>query len=282
MTDEHAIARYRRWYRKLLRFYMRPYRDRFAEGMEQSFNDLCRERARAGKGLGGFVLWMFVETSAGIIRENLRSTIMQNKNVLRIALGTGCLLLVPLLGNLFMGWNWPWFAFPVWGAVLFGTGLTFELIARKGGTTAYRVAIGVACATGFVLLFINAAVGIIGDGPVNLLYLGVLAVGFVGALIAGFEARGMALALLATAVAQMLVPIVALVIWKAGWQDLLLDPNSPHPPFHPGVGPVFGLNGVFAALWVGSALLFRHAAGPWSKIRGEEPGRGASREAVAE
>jgi hypothetical protein len=70
MSDEHAIARYRRWYRKLLRFYSRPYRERFAESMEQTFNDLCRERAKAGKGLVGFVLWTLVETSVGIIREN--------------------------------------------------------------------------------------------------------------------------------------------------------------------------------------------------------------------
>jgi hypothetical protein len=275
MADEYAIARYRHWYRKLLRFHPRPYRERFGESMEQTFNDLCRERAAAGQALRGFVLWLFVETSAGIIRENLRFITMQ-KSIVRIAIGTGLILLIPLFGNLFMGWHWPWFAFPVWGAVLFGAGLMYELIASKGGTIAYRVAVGIACATGFVLVFINAAAGIIGDGPVNLLYLGVLAVGFVGALIARFEARGMALALFATAVAQMLVPVIALLIWKAGWLDLLMDPNSPHPPFHPGIGPVFGLNAVFAVLWVVSALLFRHAADPWSKIRAEERGRGAA------
>jgi hypothetical protein len=265
MAHEHAIARYRRWYRKLLRLYSRPYRDRFAETMEQTFNDLCRERASAGKGLIGFVLWMFVETSAGIIREHVRLIVMQTA-IIRIAIVVGFILLVPLAGNLFMGWNWPWFAFPFWGAVLFGTGLTYELIARKGGTTAYRAAVGIACATGFILVFINAAAGIIGDGAVNLMYLGVLAVGFVAACIARFEARGMALALFATAVAQMLVPVVALAIWQAGWQDLLTSPNSPHPPFHPGIAPVFGLTAVFAVLFAGSALLFRHAAAPSPKI----------------
>ena len=69
------------------------------------------------------------------------------------------------------------------------------------------------------------------------------------AFIARFQPRGMALALFATAVAQMLVPVIALLIWKAGWQELLIDPNSPHPPFDPGIAPVFGLNAVFAALW---------------------------------
>jgi hypothetical protein len=201
---------------------------------------------------------------------------MQNNSIIRIAVVTGCILLVPLMGNLFMGWNWPPSAFAVWGSLLFGAGITYELIASKGGTIAYRAAVGIACATGFILVFINAAAGIIGDGPVNLLYLGVLAVGFFGALIARFAARGMALALVATAVAQMLVPVVALVIWKAGWQHLLVDPHSPHPPFHPGIGPVFGLNAVFALLWIVSALLFRHAGNPQSKIPAEARGRGTS------
>ena len=235
MAENQAIERYRRWYRQLLRLYSRQHGERFAESMEQTFNDLCRERAGAGKGLGCFVLWMFVETLTRIIREKGRSVVIQHKSILRIVLATGCILLVPLLGNLFMGWSWP----------------------------------------GFVLVFINAAAGIIGDGPVNLMYLGVLGVGFVGAGIARFQPRGMALALFATAVAQILVPVVAFVIWNAGWLDLLVEPNSPHPPFHPGVAPVFVLNGVFAALWVGSALLFRHAGNSGSgiprQVRGAAP-----------
>lgn len=281
MADEHAIARYRYWYRKLLSFYSRPYRERFAESMEQTFNDLCRERAAAGEGLFGFVVCVFVETTAGILREQMRFIMMQ-KSIIRVALVTAGILLIPFFGNIFIdGWNWPPFAFAFWGALLFGTGLAFEVIARKGGT-AYRVATGIAVAAAFVLFWMNAAVGIIGDGPVNLMYLGVLAIGFVGAFIARFEAHGMALALFATAIAQMLVPVVALVIWKAGWQDLLIDPNSPNPPFDPGILPVFGLNAFFAVLFVVSALLFRHAADPWRKIGGEEQGCGANPEGVAQ
>jgi hypothetical protein len=100
-------------------------------------------------------------------------------------------------------------------------------------------------------------------------------------LIARFESRGTALALVATAIAQMLVPVVALVIWQAGWHDLLTDPNSPHPPFHPGIGPVFGLNAVFATMWALSALLFRNAGNSHSKIPGKARGHGASREGFA-
>jgi hypothetical protein len=61
-----------------------------------------------------------------------------------------------------------------------------------------------------VLLWINAAAGIVCDGPVNALYVGVILVGCAGAIVARFQPRGMALALLATAVAQMSVPLLAL------------------------------------------------------------------------
>lgn len=223
--------------------------------MEQTFSDLCRERADAGDGLPAFVFWMFVETAAGILNERVRH-IMTQKTILRVAIGTAGALLVPLLGNAFMGWNWPPLAFAVAGALLFGAGLAYERVAGTADTLAYRVAVGIACATGLVLIFINAAAGIIGDGAVNLLYLGVLAVACFGARVARFQPRGMALALIATAAAQLLVPVIAIVIWKAGWHELLTDRTSPHPPFHPGIAPVFGLNAAFATLWGVSALLF--------------------------
>ena len=64
--------------------------------------------------------------------------------------------------------------------------------------TAYRVAIGVAVASALILVWINAAAGIIGDGPINLMYFGVIAVGMIGAFIARLEPRGMSRALFAT------------------------------------------------------------------------------------
>jgi hypothetical protein len=72
MTYEHATARYRQWYSKLLRFYPKSYRERFSEGMRQTFNDLCRERYRSGGGLLGFVLWVFADTLVGIIKEGVK------------------------------------------------------------------------------------------------------------------------------------------------------------------------------------------------------------------
>jgi hypothetical protein len=34
------------WYAVLLRLYPRPFRERFGEGMAQTFHDLCREQGR--------------------------------------------------------------------------------------------------------------------------------------------------------------------------------------------------------------------------------------------
>jgi len=56
-------------YRKLLALYPRSFREELGEPMEQTFNDLYRERQK-DRGLPGFVFWMFVETSVGIIREH--------------------------------------------------------------------------------------------------------------------------------------------------------------------------------------------------------------------
>jgi hypothetical protein len=73
VASEPFIGQYRNWYAKLLRLYPKPYRERFGEGMEQTFNDLCRERVKAERGLFSFALWTFFETSAAIIRENATS-----------------------------------------------------------------------------------------------------------------------------------------------------------------------------------------------------------------
>ena len=56
-------------YKKLLTLYPRSFREELGEPMEQTFNDLYRERQK-DRGLPGFVFWMFVETSVGIIREH--------------------------------------------------------------------------------------------------------------------------------------------------------------------------------------------------------------------
>ncbi len=160
------------------------------------------------------------------------------------------ILLLPLIAMQFtdeVAWDLADFA--VAGALLFGTGLTYELVARKMGSIAYRVAVGVALAAALLLVWVNLAVGLIGseDELANLMYVGVLAVGIIGAIIARFQPHGMARALFATAIAQMLVAVIALI---AGMHQY---PGS-------SVSEILNVNGFFVALFVLSALLFRRAA----------------------
>jgi len=166
------------------------------------------------------------------------------------------ILLIPLVAMQFTDEvAWTLSDFIVMGVLLFGTGLTYVLITRSSSNTAYRFAVGIAVGTAFLLVWLNLAVGLIGseDNPANLFYGGVLAVGFIGAIIARLQPRGMARALFATALAQLLVPVIALIIWK------------PSLEVTPGIVGVFILNGFFAALFAGSALLFRHASATGSK-----------------
>jgi hypothetical protein len=175
--------------------------------------------------------------------------IVQSRKIIRIVLVTAFLLLLPLLAmQITDEVVWDLADFAVAGVLLVGTGLMYELAASQTTKTAYRVAVGVALATAFILVWMNLAVGLIGneDNLANLMYIGVLAVGLSGAVIARLEPRGMARALFATALAQALVPVIAMIIWK--------------PPITSGVVGVLGVNAFFVALWVGSALLFLRAS----------------------
>ena len=121
--------------------------------------------------------------------------------------------------------------------------------ARKPDYSAYKSAVRLALVAAFLLFWVNGAVGTIGseDEDINLLYSGVYAVGIIGALIARFHPRGMARALFATALAQALVPMIALIVQATSWGAA-------------GVSGVFVLNAFFVMLFAGSALLFRKAA----------------------
>lgn len=179
---------------------------------------------------------------------DLRS--VNTKSFLPVVVVPSCILLIPLAAMLFKveGWAWSPADFVVIWFLIAGVMSAYRLVTSRAAGGVYRVATGGALATGLVLVWINGAVGLIGseDNPANLLYAGVLVVAAVGAAVARFEPAGMARALGAAAVAQFLVPVVALIFWR--------------DDFSPGVGPVFGLNFGFVLLFAGSAWLFRHAA----------------------
>jgi hypothetical protein len=112
------------------------------------------------------------------------------------------------------------------------------------------MAFGLALLKAFLLIWMNLAVGIIvGEGnPANLMYVGVLDVGLIGASVARFRPSGMAFALGAMALAQFAVGVIAL---SAG-----LGSTGANWP-----GVIYVLTAFFAALWLLSAWLFHRAAG---------------------
>ncbi|MCF7801018.1 MAG: hypothetical protein K9N34_03260 [Candidatus Marinimicrobia bacterium] len=137
--------------------------------------------------------------------------------------------------------------------LLAGAGIAYKLISGRMGHTTYKYAVGIAVFTALLLVWMNLAVGLIGseDNPANLLYAGVLVVGFTGVMLSQFKPRGMSRALFLTALAQALVPFIAMLIWK---------PPMSNVEESLGVLGVIVLNMVFAALWYASARLFRKVA----------------------
>src|SRR5882757_1714756 len=107
MATNVAVRSYRTWYAMLLRLYPRPFRERFGEGMAQTFHDLCREHRDTRRGLFGFALWIFSETLVGIVRENITRMNQLERTMLRVALVALGLLMVPLVASQVVdGWNW--------------------------------------------------------------------------------------------------------------------------------------------------------------------------------
>lgn len=174
MAHERATARYRQWYATLLRFYPKPYRKRFGDGMRQTFNDLVREHQVVGNGFLRLVIWVFVETSVGIAKENVMflSTQTMAKSIAHAVIGTGFLLLIPLVAQLTIGtgvdgqgFNWKPGDFAVMATLLFCTGLGLEIAARKIARPRYRYVALAIIVLLFLLLWIHLAVGIVDSWP---------------------------------------------------------------------------------------------------------------------
>lgn len=164
--------------------------------------------------------------------------------------GAAFLLLLPLVAMQFTTEvDWDETDFIVMGAMLAIACGTVELAMRASDEAAYRLGAIVAVGAGFLLVWINLAVGIIGseDNVLNLLYAGVLAVAVAGSAIAAFQAAGMARALFATAAAQIIVTVLALAWGWGAWEP-------------PGAAGILALNTFFAALWLLSGGLFRRSA----------------------
>ena len=240
MAPDPAIGRYRGWYARLLRLYPRPFRERFAEPMAQTFADLARERADVNQDLLGFALRTFAETTTGIVREHM-TQIVQARAVVRWVLITVALLAIPVVAMLLQvdRVRWGPIDFAIAGVVILGAGLLFEYASSRGGSLAYRAAVGIAVLAGLGLVWVNLAVGMMDIENGNLLYVLVLFVALVGAAIGRFEPRHAALALFVAAAVHATVAIIVQLT---------------------GLGPTLLADGLWITAWVASGLLFRQAS----------------------
>ena len=270
MTPERMAGLVARWVRFYTLGLPAPIRQRRVSEIAADLHDqIAHERAqgtsdrrialnvlsRMVRGLAADASWRSEHSRATTVQSSTPEKAMTtsptaHRSLIGIVLAAAFLLSLPLLAmQVTDEVAWGPADFAVAGALIVGTGLLLRAAARKAGDLAYRAAVGVALAAAFLLVWTNLAVGILGepDDLANVMYVGVLAVGVLGAITARFRPEGMARALLATALVQALVAGIALI---AGEHEA---PGS-------SVSEVLAPNGFFAALFIGSALLFRHAA----------------------
>lgn len=156
----------------------------------------------------------------------------------------GAILAIPLVAMQYTDEvAWTTFDFVAAGAMLGAAALTYELTTMNKVSLAYRAAVALAVGTAFMLVWANGAVGVLGDedNEVNFIFLGVFAVGFIGTVAAGLKPARMAHAMAATACAQLVAALVALIL---SW----------------GTPLEVSLTAAFAGGWFASAYLFHRAA----------------------
>ena len=144
--------------------------------------------------------------------------------------------------------NWTASDFIFMGALFALLGGLFEFAVRTSRNRCYRAAFGLGLLGGFLVVWVNLAVGIVGseDRPENLWFFAALLIGIIGACLARLRAREMARAMVATAVSLG----IAFAVAAAGPTD---EPWGPHS--RELIGTM-----VFAGLFLGSAWLCRRAA----------------------
>jgi len=267
MTPERMAQLVARWVRLYTRKLPTPIARRRVDEIDADLHDqIAHERAhgtsdrrialsilsRMVRGIAADASWRgeHADANPSTPEKAMKNHETTSRSVIGIVLGAAFILALPLLAMLITDdVAWGPMDFALAGSLLVGIGLAYEVAARNAGNTAYRVAVAVALAAALLLVWANLALGVIGDtgDPADLMYVGVLVIGIIGAVIARFRPQGMARALLATALATALVAVIALIAGK-------------HEAPISSVWEILGLNGIFIALFVASALLFRRAA----------------------
>ena len=126
--------------------------------------------------------------------------------------GAAALLCLPAIAMSFFpaaGVDWSGSDFVLMGVMLFIACVAVEVGAHVADDFPYLGGVVFAVGTGFVTVWANLAVGMIGDegNPANLVFLGVLALAVLGTLAVRFQARAMAKVMLTVGALQALVGV---------------------------------------------------------------------------
>jgi peptidoglycan/LPS O-acetylase OafA/YrhL len=123
------------------------------------------------------------------------------------------------------------------------------LSRRYGGHTGYRLGLVLSLLTLFLVVWVNLAVGIVGepDHPANLMYMGLSVVVVAGALIVRFTPEGLARLLRAAAALQALVALATIAFG--------FGRGEPIWPWG-----LLAFNAVLFVLWWSSGAAFRRVA----------------------
>ncbi len=181
----------------------------------------------------------------------MNTSLTLSKKILLLTGITLSLLLIPLVAMQFTDEVvWSLSDFVLAGILLFGTGFSYLLIIRTVVSNTYKIATGIALASGLFLIWTNLAVGLIGseNNPENHLYFGVILIGIIGVVLSRFKARGMMITLFAMAASMIVVGIIAFSL------------GAHHYP-QSSVMEIVGVTCFFVIPFVLSGLLFRNAAG---------------------
>ena len=163
----------------------------------------------------------------------------------------GALLCVPAIAMRFPGSGFDWTAsdFVVMGTLFAAILGAYEFLSSRAPGFAYRAASVLTTLGLFLLIWMNMAVGVIGNeqNDANAMFVAVIAIVAGGGMVARFRPSGMRVALFAAAIAQAAIGVIA-VAGNLGYED----PNWPQDVifltlFYTGLwavaGTLFGLSG---------------------------------------
>lgn len=186
-----------------------------------------------------------VSAKTGLGKTGLGKTGLSLRTRLILWGGVAAVLLAPPIAMLFTNEvHWGLLDSALAGGLLLLVGLVFELTAER--SLAFRAAFGIGVLNTLGLVWLNAAVGIIGNegNPANLMFAAVLAIAVGGTIATRFRSRKMVSVMFWTAAAQFFAGFAAL---SMGWGS-----DGARYPYD-----IIGCTGAFTVAWLVAAILFR-------------------------